>query len=81
MQPHALASGRYGPYVQLEPELAFVVASDDAVVLAWQRWGSLRDPDRFDAWFDQLYLDDGSHIFSDGFESGDTSAWSAAQGE
>jgi len=35
----------------------------------------------FDAWFDQLYLDDGSHIFSDGFESGDTSAWSAVQGE
>ena len=35
----------------------------------------------FTAWFDQLYLDDGSHIFSDGFESGDTSAWSAAQGE
>jgi len=35
----------------------------------------------FDAWFDQLYLDNGSHLFSDGFESGDTSAWSAVQGE
>ncbi len=35
----------------------------------------------FDAFLDQLYLDDGSHIFSDGFESGDTSAWSAVQGE
>jgi len=35
----------------------------------------------FTAWFDQLYLDNGSHIFSDGFESGDTSAWSAVQGE
>jgi len=35
----------------------------------------------FTAWLDQLYLDDGNNIFSDGFESGDTSAWSAVQGE
>jgi hypothetical protein len=26
-------------------------ATHDAAVRAWERWGSLRDPDRFDAWF------------------------------
>jgi RNA polymerase sigma factor (sigma-70 family) len=31
-------------------------AVHDAVVLAWQRWGSLRDPDRFDAWFDRIVV-------------------------
>lgn len=35
----------------------------------------------FTAWFDQLYFDNGNKVFSDGFESGDTSAWSAVQGE
>jgi len=35
----------------------------------------------FTAWFDQLYFDNGNRIFADGFESGDTSAWSAEQGE
>ncbi len=32
----------------------------------------------FTAWFDDLFLDNGSSIFSDGFESGDTSAWAAS---
>ena len=35
----------------------------------------------FTAWFDQLYFDNGNHVFADGFESGDTSAWSVVQGE
>jgi RNA polymerase sigma-70 factor (ECF subfamily) len=29
-------------------------AVHDAAVRAWQRWASLRDADRFDAWFDRL---------------------------
>jgi RNA polymerase sigma-70 factor, ECF subfamily len=28
----------------------------DAVLLAWRKFGSLRDPDRFDAWFGRIVL-------------------------
>jgi RNA polymerase sigma factor (sigma-70 family) len=31
-------------------------AVHDAVVLAWQRWSSLRDRTRFDAWFDRIIV-------------------------
>jgi RNA polymerase sigma-70 factor (ECF subfamily) len=31
-------------------------AVHDAVVLAWQRWSSLRDPSKFDAWFDRIVV-------------------------
>ena len=31
-------------------------AVHDAVVLAWQRWSSLCDPSRFDAWFDRIVV-------------------------
>lgn len=31
----------------------------------------------FEAWFDQLTLTGGGLIFADGFETGDTSAWTA----
>jgi uncharacterized repeat protein (TIGR01451 family) len=32
----------------------------------------------FTAWLDDLFLDNGSLVFSDGFESGDTSAWAVS---
>src|SRR5262245_53147430 len=31
-------------------------ATHDAFVQAWRKWGSLRDPDRFDAWFDRILV-------------------------
>jgi RNA polymerase sigma-70 factor (ECF subfamily) len=31
-------------------------AVHDAVVLAWQRWSSLSDRNRFDAWFDRIVV-------------------------
>jgi RNA polymerase sigma-70 factor (ECF subfamily) len=31
-------------------------AVHDAAVRAWQRWASLRDADRFDAWFDRIVV-------------------------
>lgn len=31
-------------------------AVQDAIVLAWRRWSSLRDRSRFDAWFDRIVL-------------------------
>ena len=31
-------------------------AVHDAVVVAWQRWGSLRDRLKFDAWFDRIVV-------------------------
>jgi RNA polymerase sigma-70 factor, ECF subfamily len=31
-------------------------AVHDAVILAWQRWSSLRDRARFDAWFDRIVV-------------------------
>ena len=31
-------------------------ATHDAVVQAWQRFGSLHDPDRFDAWFQRILV-------------------------
>ena len=31
-------------------------AVHDAVVLAWQRWSSLRDPAKFEAWFDRIVV-------------------------
>jgi RNA polymerase sigma-70 factor (ECF subfamily) len=31
-------------------------ATHDAAVLAWQRWWSLRDPDRFEAWFQRILV-------------------------
>lgn len=34
----------------------------------------------FTAWWDQVFFDDGSRIFADGFESSDTSQWTAAAG-
>jgi len=31
-------------------------AVHDAVVQAWQRWSTLRDPAKFDAWFDRIVV-------------------------
>ena len=31
-------------------------AVHDAFVLAWQRWSSLRDHSKFDAWFDRIVV-------------------------
>jgi RNA polymerase sigma-70 factor (ECF subfamily) len=31
-------------------------AVHDAAVQAWARWASLRDPDKFDAWFDRIVV-------------------------
>lgn len=31
-------------------------AVHDAAVRAWARWASLRDPDKFDAWFDRIVV-------------------------
>lgn len=31
-------------------------ATHDAVILAWQRWSSLRDPERFPAWFQRILV-------------------------
>ena len=31
-------------------------AVHDAVVVAWQRWSSLRDRGKFDAWFDRIVV-------------------------
>ena len=31
-------------------------ATHDAVVLAWRRYGSLRDPSRFEAWFQRILV-------------------------
>ena len=31
-------------------------ATHDAAVLAWQRWSSLRDPERFPAWFQRILV-------------------------
>jgi RNA polymerase sigma-70 factor (ECF subfamily) len=31
-------------------------AVHDAVLLAWERWPSLRDPAKFDAWFDRIVV-------------------------
>ena len=33
-------------------------ATHDAAVRAWERWGSLRDPDRFDAWFGRILINE-----------------------
>jgi RNA polymerase sigma-70 factor (ECF subfamily) len=31
-------------------------ATHDAVVIAWKRYGSLRDPDRFEPWFQRILV-------------------------
>lgn len=31
-------------------------ATHDAFVQAWRRWDTLRDPDRFEAWFDRILV-------------------------
>jgi RNA polymerase sigma-70 factor (ECF subfamily) len=31
-------------------------ATHDAFVQAWRKWDSLRDPERFDAWFDRILI-------------------------
>jgi len=31
-------------------------AVHDAVVVAWQRWASLKDPSKFEAWFDRIVV-------------------------
>lgn len=31
-------------------------ATHDAFVQAWRKWDSLRDPERFDAWFDRILV-------------------------
>ena len=31
-------------------------ATHDAYVIAWRRWASLRDPERFDAWFARILV-------------------------
>lgn len=33
-------------------------ATHDAAVRAWERWASLRDPERFDAWFDRILVNE-----------------------
>lgn len=33
-------------------------ATHDAAVRAWERWGSLRDPDHFDAWFGRILVNE-----------------------
>jgi RNA polymerase sigma-70 factor (ECF subfamily) len=33
-------------------------ATHDAAVRAWERWDSLRDPDRFDAWFGRILVNE-----------------------
>ena len=33
-------------------------ATHDAALRAWERWGSLRDPDRFDAWFGRILVNE-----------------------
>jgi RNA polymerase sigma-70 factor (ECF subfamily) len=33
-------------------------ATHDAALRAWERWGSLRDPDRFDAWFGRIVVNE-----------------------
>lgn len=33
-------------------------ATHDAAVRAWERWGSLRDPGRFDAWFGRILVNE-----------------------
>jgi RNA polymerase sigma-70 factor (ECF subfamily) len=33
-------------------------ATHDAAVRAWERWGSLRDPDRFEAWFQRILINE-----------------------
>lgn len=59
----------------------FVLPSDGAMSAGCSYRISNPTGADFTAWFDQLYLDNGNQIFADGFESGDTSAWSEAQGE
>ncbi len=31
-------------------------ATHDAFVQAWRKWGTLRDPERFEAWFDRILV-------------------------
>jgi RNA polymerase sigma-70 factor, ECF subfamily len=38
----------------------------DAVVVAWQRWPSLRDPGKFDAWFDRIVVNVSRNRLRDG---------------
>lgn len=33
-------------------------ATHEAAVRAWERWGSLRDPNRFDAWFGRILVNE-----------------------
>ena len=33
-------------------------ATHDAAIRAWERWGSLRDRDRFDAWFGRILINE-----------------------
>jgi len=41
-------------------------AVHDAVVVAWQRWSSLRDPGKFDAWFDRIVVNVSRNRLRDG---------------
>ena len=41
-------------------------AVHDAVVTAWQRWSSLRDVTRFDAWFDRIVVNVSRNRLRDG---------------
>lgn len=40
-------------------------ATHDAFVTAWRRWSSLRDPDRFQAWFDRILVNTCRHRMRD----------------
>jgi RNA polymerase sigma-70 factor (ECF subfamily) len=31
-------------------------AAHDAFIVAWRKWATLRDPDRFEAWFDRILV-------------------------
>lgn len=40
-------------------------ATHDAFVIAWQRFATLRDPDRFQAWFDRILVNTCRHRLRD----------------
>jgi RNA polymerase sigma-70 factor, ECF subfamily len=40
----------------LDSEVEGQDATQDAALIAWQRFASLRDPDRFDAWFQRIVV-------------------------
>jgi RNA polymerase sigma-70 factor (ECF subfamily) len=53
---HHLAQAYRLAAVLLGSELEAQDAVQDAAVAAWERFGDLRDPARFDAWFDRILV-------------------------